>query len=258
MKALAFVRDEFARALEVYRVRRGTALALLAFPVVLVPAFGWFLALRDTHAFTYMLLMENGVVEIATFASFVAAAVAAVLLAVRVARGGGPRAAVRFYAGLALVAFTGGMEEISWGQAFLDFDTPWGLYHVNEQGELNIHNLPGLMELNPMLLLAFGLVLSGALWMSYRPRLRAFGAPTLAATHAAVILVTGAMCYLVYVFYFGETFDLLIGMLSEVVELLMGVSLLLYAILNARAAAHLGLVRDGADSAAAGRTRRTT
>jgi len=242
MRALDFLRAEFARALEIYRVRRVIALALMAFPVVVVPTFGWFLALRDTHAATYLLLVENGPVELLTFASFLAGAVAAALLAVRVMRGGGPRLAARFYGALAVVSFLGAMEEISWGQSFLDFDTPWGLYHVNEQGELNIHNLPGLMELNPMLLLIAGLVLSVALWMSFRPRWRPLGAPTLLATYVAVILVTGAMCFMVYVFYFGEAFDLVVGMLSEVVEMLMGMTLLLYAVLNARAAPQLGLV----------------
>lgn len=242
MRASGFLRAQFARALEVYRVGRITAWTLMAFPVVVVPTFGWFLALRDTHAATYVLLTENGPVELATFASFMAGAVAAALLAVRVARARGPRLASGFYGLFAVVSFLGAMEEISWGQSFFDFKTPWGLYNINEQGELNIHNMPGLMELNPMLLMLAGLVLSVALWMSFHPRLRPIGAPTLLAPYAATILATGTMCFLVYVFYFGAAFDLVVGMLSEVVEMLMGMTLLFYAVLNARAAPRLGLV----------------
>ena len=81
-----------------------------------------------------------------------------------------------------------------------------------------------------------------ALWMSYRPSLRPMGAPTLLAPYIAVITVAGGMCFLVYVLYVGRTLSLIVGMLSEAVELLMAITLLLYAILNARAARHLGLV----------------
>lgn len=242
MKFLRFVRDEFEAGLKRYRIGRATAIVLMAFPVVIVPTFGWFLALAKTHAATYRLLVENGPVEMATFLFFIAGAVAAAILSSRVVRSGGPKIAVRFYAGMALLSFLGGMEEISWGQSFLNFATPAAIRSINDQGELNIHNLEGVMELDPFLLFLFGLLIVVALWMSYRPKLRRFGAPTLIAPYVLTLLVTGFMCFLVYVWYFDEAFDLVVGMLSEVDEMLMGLTLLLYAVLNARAARDLGLL----------------
>lgn len=45
------------------------------------------------------------------------------------------------FLGLALLFFFGGGEEISWGQRMLDIETPPTLKAINEQGEINIHNL---------------------------------------------------------------------------------------------------------------------
>lgn len=209
--------------------------AIAAFPIVLVPAFGWFLALRDTHVATYVLLMENGVVELLTFAAFLAAAVVAALFAARLARAGAPGPAARFYGLFGLASFVAAMEEIAWGQSFLDFATPAGLRRINDQGETTIHNLRGLQDLNAFLLLAFGVAACAAVWLGRHDRWRTLAAPSLLLPYAATIAATGAACFAVDVFYFGKTFDLLIGMLSEVVELLMGVFLLLYVTLNARA-----------------------
>jgi hypothetical protein len=44
---------------------------------------------------------------------------------------------------LALVFFFGFGEEISWGQRIFGVQTPEPLREINEQGELNIHNLAG-------------------------------------------------------------------------------------------------------------------
>jgi len=225
----------FHRARTEARLAPAAAFALTLFPVIFVPTFGWFLALRETHAATYVLLMENGVVELSTFAFFIAAAVAALVRGVQLARRSVAPFVSRFYFLWGVIAFLGGMEEIAWGQSFLHFKTPWGLQNVNEQGELTIHNLPGLQDLNTFLLLAFGLVACGFWWARRSRRWRDVSAPPLLAPYALTITLAGGMCFLVDVFYFSKAFDLVIGMLSEVVEMLMGLYMLLFVILNTRA-----------------------
>lgn len=44
---------------------------------------------------------------------------------------------------LAIAFFLGFGEEISWGQRIFDIPTPEPLKEINEQGEMNIHNLAG-------------------------------------------------------------------------------------------------------------------
>lgn len=220
--------------------RRGHGLPAAAarfltwFPVVVVPAFGAGLAFHDTHAVTYILLMENSLVEQVTFLAFIAGAVLSWRYAWRLARRGAPALQSRFFALLGAVSFVGGMEEVAWTQTLLDFATPWGLRHVNEQGELTIHNLPGIQDLNAFLLMAFGIVALMAIRARRSPRWRPIAAAPLLRSWAIVILATGTACFIVDVFYIQITFDLIVGMLSEVVEMLMGIFFLLYPLLHAR------------------------
>lgn len=87
------------------------------------------------------LIKEDGVIEtIGAMALFVTAAVFAVL-----ARRGRaerrPALAVIVLAGLAVVFFVGGGEEISWGQRVFDIATPDSLSEINRQQETNLHNI---------------------------------------------------------------------------------------------------------------------
>jgi hypothetical protein len=45
---------------------------------------------------------------------------------------------------LAVLCLFAAGEEISWGQRLLGYGTPEGIRSVNEQGELNVHNLAGV------------------------------------------------------------------------------------------------------------------
>ena len=42
---------------------------------------------------------------------------------------------------LAIVVLFGAMEEVSWGQRVIGFETPATMEHLNRQGEFNIHNV---------------------------------------------------------------------------------------------------------------------
>lgn len=71
---------------------------------------------------------------------------AAVLLHRRTSRGnyssnGGGRMRTIAYLGLGLFFFVAFGEELSWGQHYLGFETPALIESVNEQKELNLHNL---------------------------------------------------------------------------------------------------------------------
>jgi hypothetical protein len=61
-----------------------------------------------------------------------------------------------FIFGMALFCFVLGMEEISWGQRILGFETPEEFEKINVQGETTIHNLVH-PEYHPILYLLFSL-----------------------------------------------------------------------------------------------------
>ncbi len=87
-------------------------------------------------------------------------------------------------AGFAVVCFCGAMEEISWGQHILGFDTPEVLSGINMQNEANFHNLAGIHGGAGKLYLAF---VGGAVFMM-ASRFSWFPQGTWTALHAPAIL----------------------------------------------------------------------
>lgn len=89
-------------------------------------------------ALTAKLADENNLVEALT-SLFYLIATGACLFSLFRAKG---RTWLRFnLAGLALMFFFVGMEEISWGQQYLEFATPQALEGINIQGEMTLHNI---------------------------------------------------------------------------------------------------------------------
>lgn len=113
------------------------------------------------------LLTENGPVETLQFILLVwAFAVAALLL--RDLRFKPP-----VYVSLwALVAALGclyvGGEEVSWGQHFLNWDTPSYWAALNDQEETNLHNTSAWFDQKPRLLLEIGVIIGGLLLPFYQ------------------------------------------------------------------------------------------
>ena len=81
---------------------------------------------------------EGGFFENATVAALVALAIGCLLAAWRFPS----RTRQRWLlVALGLIVMFGAMEEVSWGQRVIGFETPATMEHLNRQGEFNIHNV---------------------------------------------------------------------------------------------------------------------
>lgn len=121
--------------------------------VVLLPlalhAVPQLLAWGDFALAVSLLVREDGLIESAGAVFCLAGGVALIYFsaAALVGRRGGTvgRSSARLPAvmrlGLGLVLVATALEEISWGQRLLGFDTPSTLVELNRQGEFNLHNL---------------------------------------------------------------------------------------------------------------------
>jgi len=111
-------------------------------PIVLTSWFTW---LKVSHGDVYSaLIREDGPVENLQFALFLLAGILAVVLAVRLLRGGlKPHGWLYWLLALGLVFVA--LDEISWGQRLLGLETPEPIAARNLQGELTVHNLEPLM-----------------------------------------------------------------------------------------------------------------
>jgi hypothetical protein len=86
---------------------------------------------------------EDGPIEYAGFAAFLAASALAFVAA---AQSRPARRPVLAAAALGVVLFVAAGEEISWGQRLLEIETPAALVDGNRQDELNLHNIDGLQD----------------------------------------------------------------------------------------------------------------
>lgn len=113
------------------------------------------------------LLTENGPVETLQFILLVwAFAVAVLVLRELKFR---PPVYLSFWALLAaLGCFYVGGEEVSWGQHFLNWDTPAYWAALNDQEETNLHNTSAWFDQKPRLLLEIGVIVGGLLLPLYR------------------------------------------------------------------------------------------
>jgi hypothetical protein len=99
------------------------------------------LGLRSWNDFAY-LLREDGAFETLTAAFLFLSCAVSHQLACVARRQGSRKVAVALWIGAAAFLFAG-MEEISWGQRLLNLETPGALSEINEQRELNLHNVKG-------------------------------------------------------------------------------------------------------------------
>lgn len=60
---------------------------------------------------------------------------------------------------LACVYFAG--EECSWGQWYLEFETPQSLTELNDQGEMNLHNMSSWLDQKPRTLVELFVIVAG-------------------------------------------------------------------------------------------------
>jgi hypothetical protein len=203
-------------------------------PLLLVLFYGLCLALPPTRSVALLLLEENHLVEILTFTFLLLGGVLGLMLAWRVGRRRGNPLVTAFYLLFSIGLLLAAMEEVAWGQQLLGYETPPSLEEVNEQDEVTLHNIRGLHGHTEVFRIAFGLGGLIGVWFSRHQRLRQIGAPVVLLPWFLVItVVAGADLYSDY-FRVPEQIDYGLQRLSELVEMLIGISGFLFVWLNLR------------------------
>lgn len=211
---------------------RAAAVTMYA-PAVLLGGSALLLAFPLTARVARWLLAEDHLVEDLTFAAFLAASVIAGRLA-WVYRRGVPWWIAGIYVLLALAFFAIGMEELSWGQRRIGFETPEWLRRINGQGEVTLHNIGALQGSSEWMRLLAGVLGLGAIGARRRPSLDRVAAPV--ELRPWFLVITGHALVDVFndLMPIEPRFDFIMQRTSEVVELEIGVAALLYTWLNMR------------------------
>jgi len=197
-------------------------------PVLLVLACAVLFSIPTLRAFDRWFIHENGPVEMSTFLSFLAAGFFATRALWPARARGASGLVLLMVAGFAACSFVAALEEISWGQSLAHFASPPGWERFNVQDETNLHNLDGVQNLHSFLLFAIGAV---GLALSVLSR-RAGGllrAPHVVSVCFAIVAVLGGLDWWTDNFPFGDPADTVIGMLTEVNEMVLSLGLMAYA-----------------------------
>lgn len=139
----------------------GTAVTLLGFG-----AFGLIAAI-DPALFDHLARKDNfantGIIEHLTVAVLIPGIIAAIYTLIRFRRmlpTGWAQLWLLLWT-LACIYFAG--EECSWGQWYLEFETPEELTGLNDQGEFNLHNMSSWLDQKPRMLVEVFVIVAGFL-----------------------------------------------------------------------------------------------
>lgn len=209
--------------------------SIVAFPLVVAALFAVFLWNGETRsAAKWWLRGEGSLVEIVTFIAMILAAVQAWMLARRSAQRES-RWTVGFYSLFGFGMFVTAMEEVAWGQWIFGFDPPQAIKEINEQEELTIHNLPGLMGNSEYFRLAFAVGAATGFLLSFSRRFDSIALPRMLWSWVLVLLLFSAFdLYLDFHPIDYHTYRTFGVYMSEVVEMLIGMTGLAYVWLNSR------------------------
>ena len=123
------------------------------------------LAVRDLGKDIYNRWMgtELGVVENATVVLLLLAMAAGVLAFRR--RRSLPNPWLRLWLPLVTVGCVYmAIEELSWGQHFIGWDTPAIIDRINDQGETNLHNISSWFDQKPRIIVEIGILVGGVIF----------------------------------------------------------------------------------------------
>lgn len=130
---------------------------------------------------------------------------------------------------LALAAIWVAGEEVSWGQRLFDLATPAALSAINEQHELNLHNIEGVHEnikwigLSFILLGAIALPFAQAMSATVRNVFARFGLPLMRLDAIAMVVLSILLMAVPRLLGMDNVFD-------ETGEMIMGLAFMLFAL----------------------------
>jgi len=230
--------NEIRNSIKACHFKRTTMYLIMLMPIIIMILDTIFLAYPQTRSLTVWMHKENHPIELLTFFVFLIAGIKGLKLSYKMKMAGEEYLVYGFYTFFSIALLFIAMEEIAWGQCFIGFDTPEAWKAINMQGETTLHNIAGLQGHSEIFRLIFGIGGLIGLLFSYYPRFEKIGASILLLPWFATISIYAAIDVYNDYIPIQKAFDNYIHVTSELIELLIGLSALLYIQLNSRKWGH--------------------
>lgn len=220
-----------------YHVPRRWLTAIIIFPLFIELVMLVLLRLRTTREATRWMLAENHPVELLTFLFLLIAGCVGIVFAWRCIRNHEVIWVSGFYLLFSVCLLLVAMEEISWGQQLFKFETFGAFREINQQGEVNLHNIGSLQGNSAYFRIVYGLGGVFGVWLFARNMWiwRKITPPEMLLTWFLAITFFAALG--IYKNLSGDTtlyYAFSLRHLSELNEMLIGLSSLLFIWLNMR------------------------
>lgn len=216
--------------MKLLKISRFKCVFLLSFPIAVILIFIVLVYLESTREFAINLLRENNLIENLTFIFLFVAGIMGFRLFFLLKKTVASNLIPNFLLFLSFLLLIVAMEEIAWGQQFFRWTTPNIFMKYNVQKELTFHNIKGLQGKSEIFRILFGILGVAGLYVQRLRKYKLISVPIILASFVFTILI-------VSVFdlsddYFAISKEIKIGthLLSELIEMLIGLVSLLYII----------------------------
>ena len=215
--------------LNAYKISKRVANIIFIIPIITTLIIAFLLTFSPTRTFGFWLLDENSPIEILTFIFLLVGGIFGIYSSINLSKHIKIYIII-FYLFFSICLVLIAMEEIAWGQWFFHFETPEKWKEMNLQEETTIHNLKGFHGHNEILRFLFGLGGLLGILLNHFNKLKDISVPKILFSWFLII-------------FFHSLLDILTNMdsnnsamqrISELIEMLIGVSAFLYLWLNFR------------------------
>lgn len=207
---------------------------IFIFPIIISILLVLLMLIPFTRNFGFWLLEENKPIEVLTFLFFIIGGVFGMYFSISLFKNKENRFVTYFFLLFSFFLIVVGMEEISWGQQFLHFETPEQWKKINKQGETTLHNLGFMQKFNDNLHFIFGL--AGIIGILLRNHIlfKKIGAPLILTSWFLIIIFQSALDILVDIIEVSDFLNFSIERANEFIELLIAMSAFLYLWLSSK------------------------
>lgn len=216
-----------------YKISSFTAKLLLFLPVILSLFFGVLLIIPSTRILGIWLLEENKPVELLTFVLFLFGGVYGfkfLFKIIKLKR----KLTFFFYLIFSICLILISLEEIAWGQWFFSFDTPEYWQKINMQGETTLHNLKGIQGNTEIFRFIFGIGGICGIFFKSLPNFNDVRVPLFLILWFIIIIAHSVLDYISDYIELKDGINYAFSKFSELIELFIAMSAILYLILNNR------------------------
>lgn len=214
-------------------ITKRNAKIIIITPFVLLFLMAIITLYPGTRDFGVWLLAENHPVELGTFLFLLIGSFLGLKFTFDI-KNSQKLYVVLFYGIFSVFLFLVAMEEIAWGQQYINFETPSEWKKINIQGETTLHNIEGLQGKSELFRLVFGLGGLLGILLKNIPVFSNISPSKLLLTWFAIIAVHASIDLYTDYIEINEFYDRGIQRTSELIELFIAISAFLYLWLNKR------------------------